>query len=360
MQSIIYWFKWLFFKTLPAGRLMGIPLRVHLLMVLIMPVFIFSFPMEILGWKIGLLLGLIFVTILYLSVLAHEFGHAWGHHLVGGHTEQIILTPIGGLAVGSGADLSPRSELLVVALGPAVSVVLAIVGHVGYYFLEKVPGSSTSWWIFLTAVHMLAGLNTMLAAFNLLFPLFPMDCARLIRAGFSLKHNPERVTFIVCKAGIMLAFVVIMFGLFRINLPFIGEVGPWLMIIGILGVQACHAEMERVQYMGVYAQADDWGKGPVYYDQQIMERANTRAREQVGALFTFRKSGTASKTKAKSKPKKHSGPAKVIEFTPPVDPDTVNDPVELRKMMIEAANSENFRRAAQIKRRLRELENKVK
>lgn len=360
LQSILNGLKWLLTKTIPAGRLFGIPLRVHLLIAIFVPYLGFlSFrAFEALGFWSALAYACLYVGILYLSVLAHEFGHAWGNRLVGGETQQIILTPIGGVAMGSGADLSPRAELLVVALGPSVSALLAGVSGIVIWILPEwgqlySDGRMVLAWVFLFFFITLQ-INLMLTLFNLLFPLFPMDSARLLRAGFSLKYDPQLVTFRICQIGVSVGIIVLIAGLFRLELPLIGIVGPWLFIIGLLGIQSCLFELERIKHMSVYAQSDSWQGRTVYYDDEIMTRAKTRARTDLGGLLgKGTASGTARPARKSRSPK---GPAKVIEIShPPLD--QIDDPAELNRMQKEAVEREDYRFAADIKKRLDDIRN---
>ncbi|MDK2971152.1 MAG: hypothetical protein PWP23_907 [Candidatus Sumerlaeota bacterium] len=359
MQTLIYWFRWFFTTTLPAGRLLGIPLRVHLALVLFAPFLGFSFyqayspAFGVLG---GIAFALIFIGVLYGSVLAHEFGHAWGNRLVGGRTEQVLLTPIGGVAFGSGADSSPKGELIVTALGPAVSVVLAVAAHVALWLL---PGPGELWsqgahvllWLVLT-LGIVAAVNTMLAVFNLLFPLFPMDSARLIRAAFSLKHNPQLVTLRVSQLGVGLGIALLMAFFLRIELPFLGIVSGWLALIGVLGIQACLYEQQRIQHMPVYGRSDMWGAKTVYYDQDLVAQARARAASDVRGLFRLKpKTGKAAP--------RRRGPAKVIDIAEVAEPEDITDKAKLLAMMRDAAKNEDFLLAGRIQRRIKYLEKKA-
>lgn len=349
LQSILSFFRWLFTATLPAGRLLGIPLRVHLILVLVIPLFATPYFQVGLPFWQGAILALIFVGVLYGSVLAHEFGHAWGHRLVGGQTELIMLTPIGGIAVGSGADLSPRAELLVIALGPAASVVLAVVGHLTLWIVGDL--GATNFWAFTLywMLLMLAQLNTMLALFNLLFPVFPLDSAKLIRASLSLRYDPARVTYHLARVGVVLGIVLMMAFFTRINLPLLGPVSIWLFIIGLLGIQACLMEQQRIRHEPVYSQQDSWGGRTVYYDRDVMERAKRRALEDVGGLTP------GARRPRKTRAARPNGPAEVVDIGPPRNVQEVNDMRELRDMLRRAVDREDFPRAAAIKKRLEEL-----
>lgn len=359
MQSIVYWFRWFFTATLPAGRLLGIPLRVHVAMLVALPIIAIPLYQSIapaLGFAGGAAYALLFVGILWGSVLAHEFGHAWGHRLVGGETDQIILTPIGGLAIGTGGDRSPKAELIVVALGPAVSVVLALVGH-GVWLL--LPGSGELYangsmvllWVVLV-VGLLATLNTFLAIFNLLFPLFPMDAARLWRAGLSLKFNPHLVTLRICQLGVGLGIALLIAFFLRVEVPFFGNISIWLVLIGVLGIQASLYEQDRIRVMSVYSLSDNWGGQTVYYDRELFPQAKAKAAEDLRKVLHR---DTATAVKPLAKPKRKRGPAKVIDISQLDAPEDIDDPEKLGEMMREAANSEDFLMAARIQRRLRYL-----
>jgi Zn-dependent protease len=359
MRSLIFWFQWFFTKTLPAGRLLGIPLRVHLALVLFVPFLGYAFYK---GWAPalgplgGLLFALLYIAVLYLSVTAHEYGHAWGNRLIGGRTEMIILTPIGGMAMGSGADASPRAELIVTALGPAVSVLLAAAAHAGLWLLPS-PGALWAdgrmlalWGVLLVGI--IASVNTMLALFNLLFPLFPMDSARLIRAALALRYNPQQVTLRVCQLGTGLGIALLMAFFFRVQLPFLGMVSGWLALIGILGIQACLWEQDRIRQMPVYGRSDEWGARTVYYDNDLVLQARRQASDDVRGLLRLKPDSTSRRRAVASR----GGTARIIDLAEPANPEDITDRRKLAEMMREAANNEDFLLAGRIQRRLRHLD----
>ncbi len=343
MTAILDSLKWLLTKTLPAGRVFGIPLRVHLLLVILLPFMALNFLGEQLT-VFSLLFAVAAIGLLYFSVLAHELGHAWGNHLVGGETETILLWPLGGIAYGSGGATSPRAELIVVALGPAVSVVLAVAGNGALWFLPR-PGGPDWYGFAYVCLWWFASVNTMLALFNLLFPLFPMDSARLVRAFFSLRMDPRIVTENVCRIGIMLAVVICIAGFFGVELPFLGRVGTFLFLIGIFGFQACLMEQERIKHMPVYDKSDNWGGRTVYYDSDLM----ARVRERTGVAGFFKGTKRSASSTAKR------GPAKVVDISPRLDIESMTDLDQLHQLQIEAVNREDYKTAARIKKRLNEL-----
>src|SRR5262245_29220660 len=87
-------FSWSF----PIGRLFGITIKVH-----------FLFPLVALGLLMRFTFhekaapgiwvdALTLITLLFVSVLLHEFGHCFGGRAVGGNAEEVLLWPLGGLA----------------------------------------------------------------------------------------------------------------------------------------------------------------------------------------------------------------------------------------------------------------------
>src|SRR5207248_2419203 len=67
----------------------------------------------------------IFMLILFVSVLLHEFGHCFAARSVGGDAQEVLLWPLGGLA-NVDVPARPLAHFLTAAAGPAVNIVLAV------------------------------------------------------------------------------------------------------------------------------------------------------------------------------------------------------------------------------------------
>jgi Zn-dependent protease len=112
---------------------------------------------------------------LFLSVLLHEFGHSLACRQVGGRASEIVLWPLGGVALVD----PPRRPLAVfwsVIAGPLVNVVLAPL----FWFLgDMLDGAGAAGPGELC--FMLARINVGLLVFNLL-PIYPLDGGKALQA----------------------------------------------------------------------------------------------------------------------------------------------------------------------------------
>jgi Zn-dependent protease/CBS domain-containing protein len=169
------------------------------------------------GWDAAIE-GIVFILLLFLCVVLHEFGHALAARAFGIPTPDITLLPIGGVARLQRMPDKPSQELIVALAGPAVNVVIALLlflyislsGTGGAIddaqSLTKLEDSST---------HMAArllGVNIMLVLFNMI-PAFPMDGGRVLRALLAMMMPYARATQIAASIGQGLAFLFGFLGL---------------------------------------------------------------------------------------------------------------------------------------------------
>src|SRR5579872_4874808 len=111
--------------SLNIGTIAGTAVRVHITFLLFL-VWIFAADYASGGpdeaWT-----GLLFMVLLFLCVLAHEFGHILTARTFGVATPDVTLLPIGGVARLERIPEEPGQEFLIAIAGPAVNVVIAIV-----------------------------------------------------------------------------------------------------------------------------------------------------------------------------------------------------------------------------------------
>lgn len=196
------------------------------------------------GWTI------IFVLLIFVCVVLHEFGHALTAQRYGIQTRDIILLPIGGLARLERLPEDPKQELKVALAGPLVNVGLflllsIVVSLTGFdmELLDEVNLNGKSIWLFL------ASANLFLALFNLL-PAFPMDGGRVLRALLSTGMSRIKATEISGGIGQVMAIAFVFFGLFN---------NPVLVLIGIfifLGAQAEVNQTKQSSFLEGYQVGD--------------------------------------------------------------------------------------------------------
>lgn len=195
----------LFTWSLNLGRWFGIQVRVHLFFVLFVVVLLFqyAYPKEGVG---DLSLGLLVVGLLVLSVLLHEFGHCFAARWVGGQAEEIVLWPLGGLALVDASN-TPRAQFYTTAGGPAVNLLICVgcAGLLGRHVLPLAnPLSPVDPYQYDSAAMGVGAvafkINWILLLFNLL-PAFPLDGGRLLRCALWPSVGFGRATQIALTAA---------------------------------------------------------------------------------------------------------------------------------------------------------------
>jgi len=192
--------------------------------------------MEVVIWQ------LILFVALFGSVLLHEFGHALMARKYGVHTQDIILTPIGGIARLERMPEQPKQELWVAIAGPMVNVVIAILlvliarfvvysGEIEWYFFKAFVQN----WISLNAddtdlvlmlqdtevyfseakltLPRLMAVNLMMVLFNMI-PAFPMDGGRILRALLAMQLGRSTATRAASIIGQVIAVIFVVLGLY--------------------------------------------------------------------------------------------------------------------------------------------------
>jgi len=157
--------------------------------------------------------GIIFIVLLFVSVVLHEFGHVFAARRYGIKTPEITLLPIGGVASLERMPEKPSQEIVVALAGPLVTllIVLVLMGVLGARFdltqmaqLELAQSTMTA---------RVAAANMALLLFNLI-PAFPMDGGRVLRALLAIPMGYTRATRTAASIGQGLALLFGFIGLF--------------------------------------------------------------------------------------------------------------------------------------------------
>lgn len=181
--------------------------------------------------------GVVFIAILFVCVLLHEFGHVWMAKRYGIRTPDVTLLPIGGVASMERMPEKPGQEIVVALAGPAVNLVIAFAlvmvlgGGLDLTHIATLEQPQTS------LIGRVAAANMALFMFNLI-PAFPMDGGRVLRALLTLKLGFRRATQVAARIGQGLAIALGFLGLFG---------NPLLILIAIFIFLAASAEAGHVQ-----------------------------------------------------------------------------------------------------------------
>ena len=196
--------------SLNIGRVAGTVVRIHITFLLFLA-WIFAAAYAASGastaWD-----TLLFVVLLFLCVLLHEFGHIFTARAFGVSTPYVTLLPIGGVSQLEHIPEEPYEEFLIAIAGPLVNVVITILlvfvagAHLNPSAATLIDSTHTS------MVDRLAIVNLFLALFNLI-PAFPMDGGRVLRAALATKFGYVRATEISASIGQFVAFALGFIGL---------------------------------------------------------------------------------------------------------------------------------------------------
>ncbi|MEW6381747.1 MAG: site-2 protease family protein [bacterium] len=209
--------KW----SVQVGRFFGIPLKIHITFWLLLLFVALSSGKR--GGIQGGAQGVVLVLLLFGCVVLHELGHSVVAQHRGIRVRDIILLPIGGISQMEKIPDEPKSELFIAAIGPLISLTLAL----GFYILARLLGQNTALpQTSLLDGHVLVSLfwiNLILGIFNLL-PAFPMDGGRVLRSILAMRIEYLQATHIAVSIGQMFAILFFFYGLFY---------NFWLALIGI-------------------------------------------------------------------------------------------------------------------------------
>lgn len=218
MQGLSLW-------SLPFTRIAGITVRVHLF-------FLLYIVMEVArSGQFGAAFALesfLLMVMLFAIVLLHELGHCFAARAVGGSAEDILLWPLGGLAMVHHPH-NPRASFITTACGPAVNLGLFVLAFaalllMGYWApvnplwssffgkLSVLGGGEASvqalpWYVVWTARFFF--LNWVLFWFNVLVVGFPLDGGRMLQAALWPRLGHYLATKIACYCGMAAAMLLI-------------------------------------------------------------------------------------------------------------------------------------------------------
>jgi Zn-dependent protease/CBS domain-containing protein len=222
--------------SLQIGRLLGIPIKIHISFLLILPLFALSFAFastSLFGFTLGygglpidmigmLALGLVAALIFFLAVLLHELAHSYVAVRNGYKISGITLFLFGGVSEIESQPKDAPGEALMAFVGPVTSFAIGL-GFLPIWFLfDSLTG--LGWEIAAITAGLISFYNLLLGAFNIL-PAFPMDGGRVLRAVLARRLGFTRATTIAVQVGKLMAVAMAVIGFIFFN--------PWLILIAL-------------------------------------------------------------------------------------------------------------------------------
>jgi stage IV sporulation protein FB len=264
---------WLLTGSVPLFTVFGIRVRMHASMILLI---VLELALSQTTYGLGVKNAFTALTILFCSVLLHEFGHCFGARYVGGDADEILMWPLGGLAF-TNPPKRPWPSFFTTAAGPAVNLLLCLLTGVTIALLHSVhalpwfpvhhplrmyvwPDSLTYylWWIFIV--------NYGLLIFNLLLLFYPFDGGRMVQELLWVKIGYYRSMLIATTIGMPVAIIVVGVGVALLSL--------FTILLGAFGFHSCYRQRQMLREMG----PEEWNDGPDY--SAAYERPTTTRRRR--------------------------------------------------------------------------------
>ena len=219
------------FKSVTVGTIVGIPIKLDITLLIILPVFAWSIEIQIvpaaeflnifLGTTMdhaplatGLrpwVLGAAVAIGLFIGITLHEIGHSVVALRYGYDIDSITLWLLGGMAQLTEQPRTWHHEFLIAIAGPIVSVAVGIVCYLAVLVIS--PGIDAVIFV----LGYLAILNVFLAVFNMI-PAFPLDGGRVLRAAFARTGTFEEATQRAVRIGKAFAVLLGLFGILMFDL----------------------------------------------------------------------------------------------------------------------------------------------
>jgi Zn-dependent protease/predicted transcriptional regulator len=256
--------------SLRIAKIFNIPVEVHWSFLLLFVYVIYLAIQE--NWGVlGAISASLFVVVLFLCVVLHEFGHALMARRFDVQTRDITLYPIGGVARLESLPRKPVQEFWVAIAGPLVNIAIALILLPVLLFL----GTDTILDVFYSLYNQsdsdnffmpsnlpvyayialgLIGLNLTLALFNLI-PAFPMDGGRVLRAILSHFLGHLKATKIAALVGQVIALYFVYNGI-------LGDGSVTQLFIGVFVFLAAgsEAKMAKMENSLQELKVKDWMK----------------------------------------------------------------------------------------------------
>ncbi len=236
-------------SQIKLGRISGIEIGLHYSWLIIALLISFSLAAHFhsvrpdwniaLTWTAAILTSIFF----FVTLLLHELAHSIVAKSRGLRVREITLFALGGVSQIESEASDAKSEFWIAIVGPLTSLLIGA-GLIGAARLSGPVANAPSGPVD-AVLRWLGYINLALAAFNMI-PGFPLDGGRVLRAiVWWITSNHDRSTRIASQVGQVVAFVFILYGVFRF---FVGANfgGLWMAFIGWFLLDAARSSSMQV------------------------------------------------------------------------------------------------------------------
>ena len=256
----------IFKRQILVARVYGIPVRidytwfiVFAMSVALIAANVRKYPLQLgtfivppTGDALAWTLGIVTTLGLFVSVFGHELSHALMARAEGIDIEEIVLHPFGGLARLRTQPQNPKAEFRIAVAGPAASFIFSVIAFAGMMLTATLRFNfGTAFFFFIGAG------NLLLAIFNL-FPGYPLDGGRVLRAIiWKRSGNIREATRIAGFCGQLMSLVLIAFGIYMAVAPSFRAyfMGLWSVLVGVFLLGAATSVVRSTRESVTVAQA---------------------------------------------------------------------------------------------------------
>jgi len=198
------------------------------------------------------LLPLITYPAILIIITLHELGHCFAARALGSSVKKITLTALGGLAEIGVMPITWKEAIITIA-GPAVNVVIAIVGLP--FIRNAGPVSSELFTKFTPSntIYILWIMNLVILIFNLL-PVYPMDGGRLWRCLIATLAGEKRSFQVVQFSNALLLAGVGWFCIEQGTFFMLAIVG----LMALVGIANSRSEVAKFKFVEALGRLNHW------------------------------------------------------------------------------------------------------
>lgn len=224
------------FWAFNIGTWFGVRIRVSIFFPLAMCWFLYRF---------GVSLGSAISGLLFVSVLLHEFAHVLASRYLGGNGDEIVVWPLGGMALVDQGS-SARTLAVTAAAGPAVNFLVCLMCVPALVLAHQLPGvfnpfrfplasSDFGGSLGLDLQVVLFYLNWVMLLVNLI-PAYPLDGGQVLHGWLTERLGRSLADELSLKIACGTGFVLALAGIFS-DQTILLSIAMLIVVLALLGLQ---------------------------------------------------------------------------------------------------------------------------